>query len=320
MSWNLRVRGPGGQATLAASADTAVSELQQQITQKLGVPAYLQELLGGFPPKLLQISDPSATISSVGIANGDSLTVREASAPAAAPPAAAPAAAPPAAAPAAVPPAPVPAAAGAAALDAGAGAVNGDGFALNADDEDAQLAAAIAASLQDSLPPAAAAAVPAAAAGAAAAAARLAAPQAAHRQPSSSRPAPSGGQTPSGNGPAPTSVRLADGSCVVRRIVPSDNSCLFTAVGYVMEHDRGRAAALRQVIAGVVAADPETYNDGFLGKSNEEYCQWISNKKNWGGGIELAILSAHYGREIEAFDIRTQRCDRYGGRRATGSG
>lgn len=55
MSWNLRVRGPGGQATLAASADTAVSELQQQITQKLGVPAYLQELLGGFPPKLLQV-------------------------------------------------------------------------------------------------------------------------------------------------------------------------------------------------------------------------------------------------------------------------
>jgi hypothetical protein len=29
-----------------------------------------------------------------------------------------------------------------------------------------------------------------------------------------------------------------------------------------------------------------------------------------GGGIELAILSAHYGREIAAFDIRTKRCDR----------
>jgi ubiquitin thioesterase OTU1 len=51
-------------------------------------------------------------------------------------------------------------------------------------------------------------------------------------------------------------VRLADGSCVVRRNIPSDNSCLFAAVGYVMEHDRGRAAALRQVIAEVVAADP----------------------------------------------------------------
>jgi ubiquitin thioesterase OTU1 len=65
---------------------------------------------------------------------------------------------------------------------------------------------------------------------------------------------------PAGNDPAPTSVRLADGSCVVRRIIPSDNSCLFTAVGYVMEHDRGRAAALRQVIAEVVAADPGASN------------------------------------------------------------
>lgn len=60
----------------------------------------------------------------------------------------------------------------------------------------------------------------------------------------------------SGKGPAPTSVRLPDGSCVVRRVIPSDNSCLFTAVGYVMEHDRGKAAQLRRVIADAVAADP----------------------------------------------------------------
>lgn len=59
-----------------------------------------------------------------------------------------------------------------------------------------------------------------------------------------------------GKGPAPTSVQLADGSCVVRRIIPSDNSCLFTAVGYVMEHDRTKAQELRKVIADTVAADP----------------------------------------------------------------
>eukprot|EP00883_Tetradesmus_obliquus_P014352 jgi/Sobl393_1/7395/SZX61668.1 len=298
MSWNLRVRGPGGQATLAASPDTAISQLQQQIEEKLGVPVHLQELLGGFPPKQLQITDPAATLSSVGIANGDSLTVRQAAAPA-------------------EPPAATPAASGAAAglgleaVEAAAAAAGGDGYAMDDEDEDAQLAAAIAASLQDSQPAAATTAAPPAAAATAAAAARLAA---APRppQPSSSKPAPAAGQTPSGAAPAPTSVRLADGSCVVRRIIPSDNSCLFTAVGYVMEHDRGRAAALRQVIAEVVAADPVTYNDGFLGKTNEEYCEWITNKKNWGGGIELAILSAHYGREIAAFDIRTKRCDRYG--------
>lgn len=51
-------------------------------------------------------------------------------------------------------------------------------------------------------------------------------------------------------------MRLPDGSCVVRRVIPSDNSCLFTAVGYVMENNRGKAAELRKVIADAVAADP----------------------------------------------------------------
>ena len=59
-----------------------------------------------------------------------------------------------------------------------------------------------------------------------------------------------------GGGPAPTSVQLPDGSCVVRRIIDSDNSCLFNAVGYVMDHSRALAQQLRQVIADRVAADP----------------------------------------------------------------
>ncbi|KAL4556517.1 hypothetical protein LXL04_039173 [Taraxacum kok-saghyz] len=38
-----------------------------------------------------------------------------------------------------------------------------------------------------------------------------------------------------------------DGS-IVRRAIPSDNSCLFNAVGYVMVHDKKKAPELRQVI------------------------------------------------------------------------
>lgn len=101
------------------------------------------------------------------------------------------------------------------------------------EDEDAQLAAAIAASMQSSTQP-------------------TAAPSAANPQGRISAL----GQTPAGKGPAPTAVQLADGSCVVRRVIPSDNSCLFNAVGYVMEHDRHKAAALRKVIADTVASDP----------------------------------------------------------------
>ncbi|XP_054819543.1 OVARIAN TUMOR DOMAIN-containing deubiquitinating enzyme 2 [Prosopis cineraria] len=99
---------------------------------------------------------------------------------------------------------------------------------------------------------------------------------------------------------------------IVRRVIPSDNSCLFNAVGYVMDHDKTKAPELRQVIAATVASDPEKYSDAFLGKPNAEYCAWILDSEKWGGAIELAILADYYGREIGAYDIQTTRCDVYG--------
>ncbi|EYU34352.1 hypothetical protein ABFS82_11G034100 [Erythranthe guttata] len=99
---------------------------------------------------------------------------------------------------------------------------------------------------------------------------------------------------------------------VVRRVIPSDNSCLFNAVGYVMDHNKNKASELRQVIAAAVSSDPEKYTEAFLGKTNEEYCTWILNPEKWGGAIELAILAEYYGREIAAYDIQNTRCDLYG--------
>ncbi|KAL3147363.1 hypothetical protein ABBQ32_002844 [Trebouxia sp. C0010 RCD-2024] len=123
---------------------------------------------------------------------------------------------------------------------------------------------------------------------------------------------PSGGAAASAAASASGSTTLPDGSCVVRRKVDDDNSCLFSAVGYVMQGSRSHAAKLRRIIADAVAADPFTYNDGFLGKSNEEYCKWILDSKKWGGAIELSIFARHFGREIAAHDIQTRRCDVYG--------
>ncbi|GMP52469.1 hypothetical protein CsSME_00018264 [Camellia sinensis var. sinensis] len=99
---------------------------------------------------------------------------------------------------------------------------------------------------------------------------------------------------------------------IVRRVIPSDNSCLFNAVGYVMDHDKHKAPQLRQVIAATMASDPTQYSEAFLGKPNEEYRAWILNPEKWGGAIELAILADYYGREIAAYDIQTTRCDLYG--------
>ncbi|XP_031260187.1 OVARIAN TUMOR DOMAIN-containing deubiquitinating enzyme 2-like [Pistacia vera] len=35
---------------------------------------------------------------------------------------------------------------------------------------------------------------------------------------------------------------------IVRRVIPSDNSCLFNAVGYVTDHDKNKAPELRQIL------------------------------------------------------------------------
>ncbi|KAE8694954.1 ribosome bioproteinsis protein BMS1-like protein [Hibiscus syriacus] len=78
---------------------------------------------------------------------------------------------------------------------------------------------------------------------------------------------------------------------IVRSVIPSDNSCLFNAVGYVMDHDKTKAPELRQVMAATVSSDPTKYSKAFLGKPNAEYCAWILDSDKWGGAIELLILT-----------------------------
>ncbi|WOK93425.1 hypothetical protein Cni_G02122 [Canna indica] len=54
-------------------------------------------------------------------------------------------------------------------------------------------------------------------------------------------PLPSSTYIPS---PAPSTLLgacLIEYGIVVRRVITSDNSCLFNAVGYVMEHDQNKA-------------------------------------------------------------------------------
>ena len=145
--------------------------------------------------------------------------------------------------------------------------------------EDEQLARAIALSMGQDLP---AAAAPAAAA--------AAAPPPPQRQASPARSHPAAAAAPA---PAatPVSAPLAGGGAMVRRIIDSDNSCLFNAVGYVMERSRREAPRLRGVIAAAVAADPFEFNEGVLGKEPGAYCAWIREPSRWGGAIELSILA-----------------------------
>mmetsp|Transcript_33761 Transcript_33761/g.54067 ORF Transcript_33761/g.54067 Transcript_33761/m.54067 type:complete len:216 (-) Transcript_33761:35-682(-) len=99
----------------------------------------------------------------------------------------------------------------------------------------------------------------------------------------------------------------------VRLQIPADNSCLFNSVAYAMD-DRGddKASELRETVAAVVLSDPDTWTEAMLGKPPDEYAEWIQDPQRWGGGIELAILAAHYSTEIAAVDIQTLRVSFFG--------
>ena len=249
-----------------------MSDFMALLADKTGVPVGAQEVLAGFPPRPLALSGAaggsSATVASLGIQAGDSLTVRQL-------------AGQPQEAPAAHVPATM-----------GAVVQHDSAFSLAGMSEDEQLARAIAASLGEPVEP------PAAAPAAAAAAAPY-------------RPAAAAPPLPLVKG-QPAFELLPDGAAVARRIVADDNSCLFSAVGYVTQGSRAAAPTLRTVIAEAVLADPFEWNEVVLGKDPAEYAAWIKNPKMWGGAIELSIFSAKLGKEIAAFDIQTERVDVYG--------
>jgi ubiquitin thioesterase OTU1 len=102
---------------------------------------------------------------------------------------------------------------------------------------------------------------------------------------------------------------------LLRKVVPANNSCLFTSIYYVIEDgklDLDCQKFMRDLIAQTVKADQNTFNEGVLGKENKAYCDWIKNQTTWGGQIEVSILSKYYKIEICVVDIQTCRIDRFG--------
>ncbi|KAL7732594.1 hypothetical protein ACLKA6_019220 [Drosophila palustris] len=101
---------------------------------------------------------------------------------------------------------------------------------------------------------------------------------------------------------------------LLKKVVPADNSCLFTSIRFVLNGkvDNEGSEMMRHIIATEVAADPQQYNDAVLGKSNAEYCSWIQKADSWGGAIEVSILSNYYGIEIDVVDIQNAIINRFG--------
>lgn len=101
---------------------------------------------------------------------------------------------------------------------------------------------------------------------------------------------------------------------LMKKVVPADNSCLFTSVGYVLNGkvDPSCANFMREIVANALAADPDEYCEALLGRPNPEYCTWILKPDSWGGAIELSILSKFYGLEIAVIDSINAIINRFG--------
>ena len=99
---------------------------------------------------------------------------------------------------------------------------------------------------------------------------------------------------------------------ISRKTIEADNSCLFNAVIYTSRMSIRDNKELRQLIADTVTQDPDTYSEGFLGKSTAEYAAWILSEDTWGGEIELSILAPCLSLEIAVADIQTGNVYVYG--------
>ena len=99
---------------------------------------------------------------------------------------------------------------------------------------------------------------------------------------------------------------------MVLRVMPDDNSCLFRAIGTaVFGNDLDTVTELRSIVAQAIQNAPEQYTAAVLDQEPDAYCEWIQMPDSWGGGIEMSILSQHFGVEICSVDVRTQNVTRF---------
>jgi ubiquitin thioesterase OTU1 len=107
---------------------------------------------------------------------------------------------------------------------------------------------------------------------------------------------------------------LSSASRMVRRVVPADNSCLFSCFAYcLMSRSRTIESArqMRGVVVQELLRQGELYSEVVLGKAPKDYVAWITGDNAWGGAIELGVLAQHFGVQVAVWDVQSKRMDLY---------
>ncbi|GAB1317228.1 ubiquitin-specific protease otu1 [Madurella fahalii] len=118
--------------------------------------------------------------------------------------------------------------------------------------------------------------------------------------------------TPKGIEPDETSLEWPErGGHIVLRVMPDDNSCMFTAFGGAIGLENP-SRVLRDQVAEYILQHPDKYNKAILGDDPRRYTTRMKQMDTWGGAIELSILSDIYNLEISSIDVKSLRIDRFG--------
>ena len=79
---------------------------------------------------------------------------------------------------------------------------------------------------------------------------------------------------------------------------------MFNAITLALENRLDMSLELRQIVASVVLSYPDKYNESVLGgETAHGYANWIMKYENWGGALDLEIISEYYSCEIVVIEI-----------------
>jgi len=84
--------------------------------------------------------------------------------------------------------------------------------------------------------------------------------------------------------------------------VSADNSCLFHAVAYLTRSGEHAEPAIpcemRDLVATRMMKDSDRWEEAVKNheqKTVAEYANWVKDSRNWGGELDLLVLSEHFG-------------------------
>jgi hypothetical protein len=111
-----------------------------------------------------------------------------------------------------------------------------------------------------------------------------------------------------------TSVKDTKLAQLKRQCVPSDNSCLFSALNFIInngnfdvENPKDRNQVLRDSIACKIESQPDKYTEVILEMSPAAYVLQIRQPTTWGGDIDIRVFEMIHQIEVRNIDLVTRK-------------